>query len=104
MVDCFSGAATLATELLLAQQQSQTPLARLDPQTRAKVLAALAGFIILGFGLITLAWLGGRFTRRYMNQGRSPGSDRPHEDDWAHKPIVPTERPARRQETDPDEE
>jgi hypothetical protein len=73
-------------------EQARPPLQRLDPVTRAKVLAALAGLVILGFGLVVLVWLGGRATRRYMRvSGRiskeSPRSA-PSDDDWARKPLV----------------
>lgn len=72
-------------------QQTEPLIRRLDPQTRAKVLAALAGLIILGFAMVLLVWLGGRATRRYM--GIEPKSRRRepqvNPDDWAHKPIVP---------------
>jgi hypothetical protein len=80
---------------LLAAEQPDTPLRRLDPATRAKVLAAFAGLVILGFGMVALIWLGARVTRRYMNQGRS---DRPplDENDWARKPLVPPDPPTRR--------
>ncbi len=75
----------------LLAQQTEPLIRRLDPQTRAKVLAALAGLIILGFAMIALVWLGGRATRRYMGiepmqRRREPGIN---PDDWAHKPIVP---------------
>src|SRR5687767_10872944 len=43
-------------------------LEQLEPARHAKVLAAIAGLIILGFGLVLLAWLGARATRRYMNR------------------------------------
>jgi hypothetical protein len=77
---------------LLAQEKGpQTAFTRLEPQMRVKVLAAMAGLIILGFGMVALAWLGARVTRRYMKQGdrnRPP----PDEDDWARKPIVPKDK------------
>jgi hypothetical protein len=75
----------------LLAQQTQSVLERLDPQARAKVLAALAGLIILGFGMIALVWLGGRATRRYMGIEPQPRRRTPavNPDDWAHKPIVP---------------
>jgi hypothetical protein len=61
---------------------------RLDGATRAKVLAALAGLIILGFGMIALVWLGARMTQRYR---KSPTFfrpvPRPGEHDWAAKPL-----------------
>jgi hypothetical protein len=69
----------------------QTMLDKLDPPTRASVLMALLGLIILGFGLMLLAWLGARFVRRYR-QGpapRSPRVDSPQfdEDAWWKKPV-----------------
>ncbi|MCA9119088.1 MAG: hypothetical protein H6822_23295 [Planctomycetaceae bacterium] len=75
----------------LFAQQTEPLIRRLDPQTRAKVLAALAGLIILGMAMIALTWLGGRATKRYM--GISPKSRRRESDldpdDWAQKPLVP---------------
>lgn len=64
------------------------PIQRMDGATRARVLAALAGLIILGFGMIALVWLGARFTQRYRN--RTPyfrPTPRPGENDWANKPL-----------------
>lgn len=57
---------------------------------RAKVLAALAALIILGFLLMFLAWLGARATRRYMR--RPPlllekTRTTTNRDDWATKPL-----------------
>ncbi len=82
----------VAVTWLLAQEKSQSALQRMTPQMRAKVLAALAGFVILGFSLIALAWLGARVTRRYMNQ--EPNRRRgltDLQDDWSAKPLVPPE-------------
>jgi hypothetical protein len=50
---------------LAAAQDDMPPIKRLDDASRAKVLAALAGLIILGFALVLLAWLGARITQRY---------------------------------------
>jgi hypothetical protein len=59
--------------ILLAQDAAQKPLImRLDGATRAKVLAALAGLVILGFLMVVLTWLGGRVVRRYMGVGIKP--------------------------------
>ncbi len=80
----------LVTGGFVVAQEKQLPLDRLDPATRAKVLAALAGLIILGFAMIALVWLGARVTRRYMNP---PSYDRhlpanaTSPDDWAGKPL-----------------
>jgi hypothetical protein len=70
---------------------AQTMLERLDPPTRASVLMALLGLMILGFGLMLLAWLGARFTRRYR-KGRAPARSREgvpqrQEDAWWKKPV-----------------
>jgi hypothetical protein len=80
--------------ILVMAQQGRTLLERLDPATRVKVIAALAGLVILGFGLVLLVWLGGRATRRYMSRS-SPGGGRrrqgkPNEDDWVNKPLNPS--------------
>jgi hypothetical protein len=84
----------LAAAWLLAQETPQTPFQRLDPQTRVKVLAAFAAFVILGIGLVLLAWVGARVTRRYMNQGPSRPLDMTEvQDDWATKPLVPPDKP-----------
>jgi hypothetical protein len=61
---------------------------RLDDATRAKILAALAGLIILGFAMVFLTWLGARVTQRYRRS--SPvlkPTPRPSEHDWARKPL-----------------
>lgn len=73
---------------LIAQQ---APLIkRLDDATRAKVLAALAALIILGFAMVLLAWLGARVVQRYR-RGTSYFSPtpRPGEHAWAKKPLIP---------------
>lgn len=88
-----------AVFVLLLQAGQQPVLRRLDPQQRAKLLAALAAFVILGFLLMGLAWLGARATRRYMRLGSNRG-DTPtarstvwHEDAWARKPLDSDESP-----------
>jgi hypothetical protein len=65
------------------------PLKQLDGATKAKVLAALAGLIILGFGMVALIWLGARVTQRYR-KGTSyfQPTPRPTEHDWARKPLA----------------
>lgn len=53
---------------VFAQQpaEPQAPLIeRLDDATRAKVLAALAGLVILGFAMVLLTWLFARVIQRY---------------------------------------
>ena len=58
-----------ATLALLAMEARQAGIDKLDGPTRAKVLAALAALIILGFALVLLTWMGARYTRRYMATG-----------------------------------
>jgi len=79
---------------LLAAERRKYPFEKLDPPSRAKVLMALTGLVILGFGMIALVYLGARFTRRYMNS--SSKSDKPSlsvttRDAWADKPLNPEE-------------
>src|SRR5688500_12498814 len=74
--------------LACAQEEKLPLIKRLDGATRAKVLAALAGLIILGFAMVALIWLGARFTQRYRN--RKPyfqPTPRPGEHDWAKRPM-----------------
>src|SRR5262245_24609650 len=83
----------LATESALADIPA-APIRRLDGATRAKVLAAVAGLIILGFGMVLLAWLGARFTQRYRNStSYFRPTPPPDEHDWAKRPLTPDSRP-----------
>lgn len=82
-----------------AGAQQAPPIKQLDDAARARVLAAVAGLIILGFGMVLLAWLGARITQRYR-QGTAyfRPTPRPGEHDWARKPLLsrdaePTPRP-----------
>ncbi len=77
---------------LLAAEDGRPLIERLDPITRTKVVMALAGLLVLGFGLVLLAWLGARMVRRHaqppggrssLSRGRSVS-----EDDWWSKPLV----------------
>ncbi|MCI0360590.1 MAG: hypothetical protein L0211_19100 [Planctomycetaceae bacterium] len=71
-----------------ADPAPQPLIKRLDGPTRAKVLAALAGLVILGFGMVALAWLGARMTQRYRNsKPYHRPTPRPGEHDWAKKPL-----------------
>ena len=73
--------------LFLLAQEKQPLIQRLDGATRAKVLAALGGLIILGFALVLLTWLGARVTRRYMRgPERYQPPKSPPGDDWIKKP------------------
>jgi len=74
--------------IFLVAQQAIPLIKRLDDASRAKVLAALAGLIILGFAMVLLAWLGARYTQRYR-KGTSyfRPTARPGEHEWARKPL-----------------
>ncbi|WP_425616387.1 hypothetical protein NA78x_000033 [Anatilimnocola sp. NA78] len=83
----------IADWLLLAQeqvQQKQPLLMKLDGPTRAKVLAALAALVMLGFLLVTLAWLGARMTRRYMGSApkKLPPTKLPSDEEWAREVVT----------------
>jgi hypothetical protein len=59
----------------LAADAKQLPWDRLDPVRRAQVLMALLGLLLLGFLLIMLVLVGGRYARRLARQrpaNRSP--------------------------------
>ena len=76
--------------LLLAEEM---PLKKLDGATRAKVLSALAGLIILGFAMALLIWLGARMTRRYMyGTSYHKPTPRPGTSDWSPQPLQPGEK------------
>ena len=87
-------AGVIALVLLVSWQaiafaQDVPPLKRMDGAMRARVLATIAGLVILGFGLVALAWLGARVTQRYR-RGTSyfRPTPRPGEHDWARRPLV----------------
>jgi hypothetical protein len=85
----------LAALPAIVQAQEAVPgIRKLDGATRAKALAALAGLIILGFGMVALIWLGARVTQRYRH--RQPylrPTPRPGEHDWAAKPLAGNANP-----------
>jgi hypothetical protein len=85
----------LLIQAIAAADKAPVPLLkRLDEPTKAKVLAALAGLIILGFGMVALIWLGARVTQRYR-KGTSffRPTPRPGEHDWAKKPLAAPDEP-----------
>jgi hypothetical protein len=81
-----------AALLAQAAAEKQPLLLRLDGATRAKVLAALAGLVMLGFLLVVLTWLGARMTRRYMGVGtKLKPTKPPGDEEWARPVIEPPE-------------
>ena len=79
---------------LLAQAtgpETQPLLWRLDPVSRAKVLMALLGLILVGLLLLILVRSWARWTRREARRALRP--TQPGDDRWYKAPLVPTERP-----------
>ena len=77
--------ASSITTALIAQAD-EAP--RLEPADGARLLMAMMGLVILGLGLVLMAWLGARATRRYMNSGNVHSrKSKFDQDDWARKPI-----------------
>lgn len=75
----------LAGQALLAAEPAKPGIDKLDGATRARVLAALAALVILGFGLVLLVWMGARYTRRYMGYGPSGPSGGVRTDEWVRR-------------------
>lgn len=79
-----------------AQPEKQPLLWRLDPVSRAKVLMALLGLILIGLLLLILVRSWARWTRREARRAlrrTQPGDDR-----WYKAPLAPGERPPRQSE------
>lgn len=77
-----------STACLLAADQARPLLERLDPQTRAGLLAALAGLVVLAIGLIVVVYLGARYVKRIIRQ--RPPQRRRDKSDWDRR--LPVER------------
>jgi hypothetical protein len=84
--------AAIAWPMLSFADVPQPLIKRLDDPTRAKVLAALAALIILGFAMILFTWLFARVMHRYRN-GTSyfRPTIRPGEHEWTKKPLLPND-------------
>jgi len=88
----LAGALSITLTLAQAAWADVPPplIKRLDDPTRAKVLAALAGLIILGFAMVLLTWLGARVVQRYRKgTAYFRPTPRPGEHDWARRPLSP---------------
>jgi hypothetical protein len=78
---------TSGAPLVLAAEEKARPLLlRLDPESRAKVLMALLGLVLVGIGLVALTILAGRHVLRIARTSHGP--TRRREDDWYRKPLV----------------
>ncbi len=75
------------------------PVNKLSGPVKARLLATLAGLLILGAAMMALAWLGARFTRRYMRSEhlRREAAAMQSADDWAKKPLVQAEEDEQKQ-------
>lgn len=74
------------TPLLLAAEEKARPLLmRLDPESRAMVVMALLGLVLVGVALVAMTMMIGRQVLR--NARASHGPTRLHEDDWYRKPL-----------------
>jgi hypothetical protein len=89
MVIWFYRASTLFTALLLAEEPLRPAEKLLKSHYGVKALAALAALVILGFGMVFLTYLGGRYTRRYMNSTFRPPPPDPDQEDWARQTTTP---------------
>lgn len=80
--------------LCLLAQVAQSPLNRLEPPQRAKLLGSLILLTIGGIALVVLAWLTLRIGRRYLRREDETFQQlrcRSQADDWASKPLVKPE-------------
>jgi hypothetical protein len=73
---------------VLAAEQGKTLLERLDPQSRAGLLAALAGLVVLAIGSMVVVYLGARHVKRIIRQ--RPPERRREPSDWQRR--LPAER------------
>ncbi len=55
----------------------QPLIERLDPVTKARVMMALLGLVILALAVVALVLMGGRFVRRLSKTSRPPHAPRP---------------------------
>ena len=81
--------AASAPLLSAAEEKAQPLLVRLDPQSRAKVLMALLGLVLVGIALVAMTIMIGRQVLRMARTSHGPTPR--HEDDWYRKPLVPHE-------------
>jgi len=84
-----SACIAMAVWPLAVAEKTETVLTKLDPANRAKVLMALLALVLVGLGLVALAWIGGRRLRRVIKQPLPPV--RHVDDQWYQKPLAPPE-------------
>ena len=72
-------------------QQEEVLLNRLDESTRAKVILALSGLVLLGILMMGLTWLTFRMLRKQFRRTDDVIERQKHnrgQDDWARKPLA----------------
>jgi hypothetical protein len=84
----FAGGALLGKPAA-APEKAEPLLMRLDPQTRAKVVMARLGLVLVGVLLVTIIIVAAQSALRLARTTRGP--TRRGEDDWYRKPLVPRE-------------
>jgi len=57
---------------LMAAEGKEIPLGRLDAFTRAKMMMAILGLVLLGVGLVVMVMMGGRYVRRLARHRPEP--------------------------------
>jgi hypothetical protein len=57
---------------LMAANAKLAPLDRLDAFTRAKLMMAILGLVLLGVGLVVMVMMGGRYVRRLARHRPEP--------------------------------
>jgi len=89
MVERFVPLAATITVYLLAEVE-RTPLSRLPPLTRFKLLGGLILLTIGGVALVVLSWMMLRVGRRAWRRDHARVTQRAHpveRDDWAKHPM-----------------
>ncbi len=94
MVERFVPLAATIMVNLLAEVE-RTPLSRLPPLTRFKIIGGLILLTIGGVALVVLSWMMLRAGRRALHRD-TRGTQRAHpveRDDWAKHPMSPDPNP-----------
>jgi hypothetical protein len=75
---------------ILAAEPNESPLKRLDPAQRAKVMMAMISLLVIAIVLVLVAWLFARAARHYVRRTLMSPCPRTNivPDDWANKPLI----------------
>lgn len=65
-------AACVLLPLLMGADEKAAPLDRIDAFTRAKLIMAILGLVLLGVGLVVMVMMGGRYVRRLARHRPEP--------------------------------